>query len=140
MAIVPKSGAIGVALVIAIAVVVLWLALRLLVLRLHDINLSGKWILIVIVLGGVAGVLQKPGLIAILVWVPSLVPLFWPGTDGENDYGPPCDPNTTLVKVGAGVIIAIQFVGVISSFRNGRMLNSGFPRAGLEQSAPAQFR
>lgn len=111
-----SSVAIGVMVAMA-AVVTLWFSLRLLVLRLHDVNLSGKWILGFLALVMVAGAMQKPLLISIasvVFWLASLVIYFiLPGTAGENDYGPQPGPNSALVKSGAILFVLLQLAGLV---------------------------
>lgn len=119
--------AVGVVLAVA-AVVTLWFSLRLMVLRLHDVNLSGKWILGFVALMGVAGALQKPIFVLIVSacsWLASLVIYcLLPGTVGDNDYGPPPPPNTPLVNIGAGLFIVLQLAGLGAALKA-----PGFARA-----------
>ena len=123
---VPKSPTMGVVLTIPVIVVAFWMMIRMAVMRLHDLNRSGKWIIGVIVLFGAAGASGSVGLIlaaSALFWIGSLAMTFWPGSGGGNDYGPPPGPNTTLVKVGAGLIIAFQVLSVIGNAKYGAYRN-----------------
>ena len=112
----PKKPVLAIAMGVSALVVTLWLALRLMVLRLHDVNISGKWIAIYAGLAVVAAVLRAPMLLgAVLVggWVVSLV--FYclvPGTPDDNDYGPPPGENSMLVKIGAALFILLQVSGI----------------------------
>lgn len=93
------------------------LLVRIMVLRLHDLNLSGK--LLWLPLGiGIAGAYAHFLLIVfgILFVIFALGMSFAPGGKTDNDYGPPPGPNTTGVKVAATVAILLSFAG---SFANG---------------------
>ncbi len=67
--------------------------------RLHDMNLSGWFILVM--------------LIPLVSAIFSLALLFWPGTRGPNKYGPPPPPNSTGIKIGAAVAILIFVAGML---------------------------
>lgn len=123
----PRHPVLGGILLVPSIIVAGWMAIRLLVLRLHDVNRSGKWVLAFVLLSGAAGVMQSPALLiacSVVVWLATLAIMVWPGTDGENDYGSPCGPNTTWVKVGAGIFIAFQLLGLAgyaSMMRSGKL-------------------
>jgi uncharacterized membrane protein YhaH (DUF805 family)/Tfp pilus assembly protein PilE len=67
--------------------------------RLHDMDRSGWWSLLVIV-----------PLANLILW---LFLVFARGSDGENSYGPPPPPNSTWVIVGAWSLLLIPFLGGI---------------------------
>jgi uncharacterized membrane protein YhaH (DUF805 family) len=100
--------------IIAIIVSVVWMPIRLAVMRLHDLNRSGQWLFVVPVMG-VAGVKMESymliGFLVILFSLSMLVLSLWPGSEDENDFGPPCSPNPMWVKVAAGILILIQIAG-----------------------------
>lgn len=140
-----KHAALGITMMIAGLVLALWFAVRLMVLRLHDVNLSGKWILGFIVLCGVAGATRNP---AMLLGVSGLFWLFMlviyclvPGTDGDNDYGPPPAPNTPAVQIGAGLFILVQLLGLYGNIKHGGAWRPGAMSAAStaadERAAPA---
>ena len=113
--------------VLMVVVLVLWfyLSLRLTALRLHDLNRSSKWLLALLILPAVFGVLGAVKLAALsggLFWIMSLLLIVLPGTDGDNDYGPPPGPNSLLVQVGAGVILIFAAFGVIAQIK---LMHSG---------------
>jgi uncharacterized membrane protein YhaH (DUF805 family) len=112
----------GVFVVVAMAVVV-WFCLRLMVLRMHDVNLSGKWLLGAIVTMGIAGATQNLLLLAVssvVFWIGSLVIyLFIPGTKGDNEYGGQPGPNSTLVNVGAVLFVLLQLAAIGGAGKNG---------------------
>ena len=129
--------------------VALWLSMRLLVLRLHDANISGKWILYFIGVAILAAVIRNPLLLALVVfggWLLSMV--FYgvvPGTPDENDYGPQPDENSNLVKVGAGLFIVLNLISILGQ---GKMMNTpgyqnslgfGGARGGSGESAMVAF-
>jgi uncharacterized membrane protein YhaH (DUF805 family)/ribosomal protein L37AE/L43A len=98
----------------------LWTALRLMALRLHDVNRSAKWVLALLFLPGVGAVMGGPQMVPIcssIFWIVSLLLIVWPGSEGYNDYGPPADPNTALVKVGAGSVFALMVLGVVGTIK-----------------------
>lgn len=119
----------------------MWFSLRLMVLRLHDLNRSGKWILLLILMMGAAGATQSPTLLMVasgLFWLLQLVIFYLaPGSSGSNDYGPPPDPNTLAVKIGAGLFIALQALAIYGQVQLARHGPGVFdPRAGLSGNAP----
>ena len=125
-AVVPKTPAMMKSremLLIPVAVLfVLWFLtmLRLMALRLHDVNRSAKWVLALLFLPALGSVLGGPQMAPIcssVFWIVSLLLIIWPGSEGYNDYGPPAGPNTTLVKVGAAVILALMALGVVANIK-----------------------
>nr|WP_307731768.1 DUF805 domain-containing protein [Massilia antarctica] len=119
------SGAMGVMGAIGIGVIVSMLfCLRLLVLRMHDVNLSGKWIFgffLVVCVGGALGGRNFSTIATIIFWLGlMIIYCFIPGTDGENEFGEAPGPDSTLIKVGAGVFVALQVFSLVgqSKMRN----------------------
>lgn len=113
--------------VLMVVILVLWfyLSLRLMALRLHDLNRSSKWLLALMILPAVLALLGAVKLAALsggLFWIMSLLLIFLPGSDGDNDYGPPPGPNSLLIQVGAGVILIFAAFGVIAQIK---MMHSG---------------
>lgn len=107
---------------VAVGIVAVWLGLRTTVLRLHDVNLSGKWILFFVLLGAISGAIRSPaimGISTVLMWLGTLALVVWPGRAEANDYGPPSGPNTTLIKVGAILLIVVQVIGMLSLLKSG---------------------
>jgi uncharacterized membrane protein YhaH (DUF805 family) len=96
--------------------VTLWLALRVLVLRLHDLNRSG-WTALVFLLPVPVAVTGSPVAIMaafVIIGLMALALTFWPGADEANDYGPPAGPNTLWTVVGAVAVIALSVAGSLS--------------------------
>lgn len=89
------------------------LAIRVVVLRLHDINRSGWWILAPVPIGVVAAISGVVGLVlvALFVGLGSLALLFWPGSAEDNDFGPPAGENTVWTTIGAVVMILLSATG-----------------------------
>ena len=107
----------------ALTVVTLWMPIRLLVLRLHDINRSGWWLLALLLLPGMAGALQKPELLVIfsaLFWLALLVLAVWPGDAMENDFGLPGSPNPMWVKAVAIGFLVLQVMAIGAGAKFGR--------------------
>ncbi len=69
--------------------------------RLHDMNLSG-WFIILMLIPFVSAVFY-------------LVLLFWPGTKGPNRFGPPPPPNSTGIKIGAAVLILFLIASMLAA-------------------------
>lgn len=112
------GATLGFVLLAAVGIVAIWLGIRLAVLRLHDVNRTGKWILLLILLFGLGGATMAPTLIIIctaVFWLGSLALMAWPGSGGSNDYGPPCGPNTPLIVIGAVLILILQVVGLFKA-------------------------
>lgn len=111
------SSTTSIVLICMAAVVAIWFSLRVTVLRLHDVNLTGKLVLVVFALAGLAGVLRSPGFsatLSVLCAVSSFLLFYiWPGTNGDNDYGPPPPPNTLLVQIGAWIVIGCQILAIV---------------------------
>lgn len=104
-----------------------WMALRVSVLRLHDLNRSGKWVLLAILLPVASGLSGAPrGMIVSVAFfiIGSLLLLFWPGDMGANDYGDPPGPNTLWTLIGAVAAVGLWIAGGANDGggRLGRML------------------
>lgn len=113
----------------AAALVTVWFSLRLMILRLHDVNMSGKWLLgllVFVIIGMMSKNFIMVAVMSLIFWLGSaIIYCFIPGTDGDNDYGSPAGPNSTLVKIGAGLFILFQvvsFVGSLTSDKYGKSL------------------
>lgn len=126
--------------VLMVVVMVLWfyLSLRLMALRLHDLNRSSKWLLALLVLPGacaVVGAVKLAALCGGLFWIMALLLILVPGTDGDNDYGSPPGPNSVLVQVGAGLVLLFAVFGTIGQIK---MMHSGKFNPMLMNTATAQ--
>lgn len=97
----------------------LLLLIRIMALRLHDLNLSAKLLWLPLGLG-IAGAFVPFLLIifGILIVIFGLGMSLAPGGKTDNDYGPPPGPNTTGVKVAAAAVILLSVVGGFAN--NGR--------------------
>ena len=121
----PKNPMLAIVMGLSALLVALWLSTRLLVLRLHDANISGKWMLYFIGVVILAAVIRNSLLLALVMfggWLLSMV--FYgvvPGTPDDNDYGPQPDENSTLVKVGAGLFIVLNLISILGQ---GKMMNT----------------
>ena len=108
---------------VAIAVVLvlwLWTMLRLMALRLHDVNRSAKWIIALLLLPGLGAAISGPQVApayASIFWIVSLLLILVPGSESDNDYGPPTGPNTPSIKVGASIVVALLALGVFGNIQ-----------------------
>jgi uncharacterized membrane protein YhaH (DUF805 family)/ribosomal protein L37AE/L43A len=145
-AVIPKTPAVVKSremLLIPLAVLFLlwiWIMLRLMALRLHDVNRSAKWVLALLLLPGVGSMLGGPKMVAIcssVFWIVSLLLIIWPGSEGYNDYGPPAGPNTTLVKVGAGVVLALMALAVVGNIKYMQYAHNGKLNASASEAQGA---
>ncbi|UOD30631.1 DUF805 domain-containing protein [Massilia violaceinigra] len=121
----PTTGGDNLTYVIGTGVfVTLFFCLRLMVLRMHDVNLSGKWIfgfLLAVAACGAAWGKDFTTAGTIIFWLGMvIIYCFIPGTDGDNDFGDAPGPNSNLVKAGAGVFILFQLLSLLgqASMRN----------------------
>lgn len=136
--VIPKNQMLGVAIMLSAGGALLWLALRLLVLRLHDTNISGKWILywLGLVLGaGIFKMLILMSLVAGIGWLAMMV--FYclvPGTPDDNDFGPAPGENSPLVTLGAVLFIVMQVGSVAAPAR--MMQSGGFHPMSMGQARP----
>ena len=125
----------NITLVILVGALWFWLWLRLMALRLHDVNRSAKWLLALLLLPGVLGAVGGgQQMIAIgggVFWVVALLLNVLPGSEGDNDYGPPPGANTLLVKVGAVLFLAFTAFAVIANIKYTQYVRSGKPNATL---------
>ena len=109
---------------------------RPIVLRMHDFNMSGKWLLGLFLLLGTASVSRHAGFLMmanIVNLVFYLIVLFLPGSSDTNDYGDPCPPNLTSIKVTAWILIALSVMAAFASFKYAR--NSNFSFGGAKATA-----
>jgi uncharacterized membrane protein YhaH (DUF805 family) len=116
----PLHKTLGIILLILFGVLCLWMSLRLMALRLHDLNRSAKWLLALLLLPGAGFAVGGPQLEAICAggfWMIALLLLVLPGSESDNDYGPPPGANTTLVTVGASLILVLMALGAVGNIR-----------------------
>lgn len=116
----------------------LWFSLRLMVMRMHDLDVSGKWVLGLFALMGLAGAsrdVELVGIASALFWLVSIVTFYFlPGTRGYNRYGPPPGPDSTLVKLCAGLLLAVQLVAIVATYK---AVRSGTYPYGVERAGSA---
>lgn len=109
------------ALVILFAIVLLWMSLRVAVLRLHDLDRSGKWVLLPIFVAAAAGASGSPRLVLMAsaaYWLLSILLMIWPGSQENNDYGPPPAPNSEGVIIGAALFLGSCAMGVVGMMQS----------------------
>lgn len=85
------------------AALMVW-AMRVSALRLHDMNRSGWW----------SAVLLVPYVGSLV----SLAMMFWPGTEGDNDYGPQPRQGNALVAIVIGALVGLMLVTSVFSYRS----------------------
>jgi len=118
-ALAPSSMGPASILLVAVALIAyFWTSLRVMVLRLHDLNRSGKWVLglfgVSCIVGAIGGVNSLNGIvIRTLIWIGALLLMLFPGSRGENDYGAPPGANSFWVFVGALIVpVTLVFVAI----------------------------
>jgi len=117
------GGVVLVPAVIAFAVFAVW-SLRVAALRLHDMNRSGWWTLAQFV------PLLGLGL--------ALAMLFWPGTEGDNDYGPQPRQGNALAAIIIGVLLVVMMLFGMGSYRSYvKKARAAEAAQGIEQFDPA---
>ncbi|WP_255992102.1 DUF805 domain-containing protein [Chitinolyticbacter albus] len=91
-----------------------WLFVRLAVFRLHDVNQSGWWAVGGVVVSMLISLIDaRLGAMAWgLVTLGSLALCFWPGSPGDNRYGPPAEPPTTLINVLAVIGLLLSLLSI----------------------------
>jgi uncharacterized membrane protein YhaH (DUF805 family) len=97
-----------------VQIIVLAFYLMLTFRRLHDINMSGWWMLL-----WFAPILIIPFLflLAPILYIAfALFLLLKAGDDGDNDYGPPPPPNSTGVKVAAASVVLLYIFTIYAVF------------------------
>lgn len=82
---------------IAVYIAILVMSILLTIQRCHDFNKSGWYALL------------------LLVPLVSLIFYFWPGTQGENNHGHQPPPNSTMIKVGAFLLLGIFVLGIVAA-------------------------
>ncbi len=90
------------------------------ILRLHDLNLGGKYVFIYFILLFLPSLAPKSGLVflTLLVAVAGLsVLFFFPGSSEENDYGPPNPPNSIGMKLGAVLCGVFMIAGGVNYYK-----------------------
>jgi len=70
------------------------------------------------------------------LWIVALVLNVVPGSEGENDYGPPPGPNTVLVKVGAVLFIAFTALAVVANVKYTQYVRSGKIHTAADPGTP----
>ncbi|MBC3830953.1 DUF805 domain-containing protein [Undibacterium amnicola] len=116
-------------LLVMVGVVIFVMQLRPLVLRLHDLNLSGKWILLPCLFPFLAGVLGRPELIIFssITWIIGFLALwFLPGSSDNNAYGSPCPPNSKAITISAVLLIILTVFGNASYYKAYKAKNAEF--------------
>jgi uncharacterized membrane protein YhaH (DUF805 family) len=116
-----RSAAVIVPLVLAFAAFGVW-AMRVSAIRLHDLNRSGWWALVL--------------LIPYVGSVVSLAMMFWPGTDGDNDYGPQPRQGNGVAAMIMGILLVLMLVASMFSYRS---YTKRLGREAAESSAQEQF-
>jgi uncharacterized membrane protein YhaH (DUF805 family) len=115
-----KPGIGMIALVVVYAIVLLWMAVRVLALRLHDLNKSGKWVLLPVFVSAAASASGSPRVVMMasaVFWILSIALMFWPGSEDDNDYGPPPAPNNELIYIGAALFLAFWAFGIVATVK-----------------------
>ena len=103
-----RSWLMFIPLAVAFVLFFVW-AIRVTVLRLHDMNRSGWWVLVT--------------LIPYLGWVASLVLMFMPGTSEDNDYGEKPKQGSTAAAIA--ILVVVIVVGAVATTFASSMIKRG---------------
>jgi len=103
-----RSWLMFIPLAVAFVLFFIW-AIRVTVLRLHDMNRNGWWVLVT--------------LIPYLGWVASLVLMFMPGTSEDNDYGEKPKQGSTAVAIA--ILVVVIVAGVVATTFATSMIKRG---------------
>lgn len=136
----PENLAIMVGLVSLLGMI--WLPIRLIVLRMHDFNMSGKWLWTFFLLSAVAGAMKRPDLsiqASALFWLAMIPVTCWPGDNQENRFGEQNGPNPLWVKITAGLFFAIQVMLVVAVVKVVRERNIGWGGPKTAEQARQSF-
>jgi uncharacterized membrane protein YhaH (DUF805 family) len=104
----------------------LWLGIRTIVMRLHDVNLSGKWLLGLIFLPGLFASLHIAGGVvmgAALFWLALIVLAVWPGNSDANKYDAQSGPEPMWVRIVACAWLAMIPLAILGYNEQHRMAN-----------------
>lgn len=109
-------GVLAIMVVAAGCISTFWLGLRNMVLRLHDVNRSGKWVLapllpLLLIFTGSA---VAAGVAMMAIGIASLLLCVWPGNPEDNDYGSPAGPNTIWTIIGAAIVIVLALANIFA--------------------------
>lgn len=110
-----------------------WMNLRLMVLRLHDIGIGARYVVLGLLLTLLCAI-KFPALALLFaaeMVILSLVLACWPGSAEANEYGAPCPPNNGWVIFGA---VAWLLMGALSGL--GAKSSSQMLQERLMQRAP----
>jgi uncharacterized membrane protein YhaH (DUF805 family) len=134
------DGGIGglIALIIPLAILLLWMSIRITALRLHDMNKSGKWIFLPIFIIAAAAASRSPHLIKAAVavyWIMYVGLMLWPGSQSDNDYGPPPAPNTDWVYIGAALFLGLSTLNLIGAKQYDKYTKGRFTLTPSEQES-----
>ncbi|NHZ81151.1 DUF805 domain-containing protein [Massilia sp. CCM 8695] len=112
----PKGQFAAFAAILAGAVIAMFFCVRLMVLRLHDVNISGKWLfwfILAIALGAAAGQKNFVSVASAIFWFGSMmIYCVIAGTGGDNDFGEVPGPDSNVIKFWAGLFIVLQIIGM----------------------------
>ncbi|MDN3575630.1 DUF805 domain-containing protein [Chitinimonas viridis] len=128
--------ALGWVAIAAMVVLMLVFSLRYMALRLHDIGLSGKWLLLFPLSGMmlITGSPKAAMVVYAIIVLGSLALWVVPGNADTNDYGAPNEPNGPWVIAGAAVAILLTISSGVSSYTSSPF-KTGVTPATTEESA-----
>ncbi|MGB0126737.1 MAG: DUF805 domain-containing protein, partial [Rhodocyclaceae bacterium] len=111
-----SMGILAIMVVAAGCISTFWLGVRNMVLRLHDLNRSGKWVLLPLLplLLVFTGSPVAAAVAMIAIGIASLLLCVLPGNPEDNDYGSPAGPNTIWTIIGAAIVILLAVANMFA--------------------------
>ena len=116
--------ALGVLVLVGLVLVFAY-SLRVMVLRLHDVNLSGWWAVLFLLPSFAA---KASPLLSLLTTVASLALMAWPGSRGDNDHGPRPRSGSWKALIATVLLLVLGTALVVNSMRHASDALNGLAR------------
>lgn len=131
-----KGFGAGVLWLIPFLIVFFWQTIRYQILRLHDINISGKWLLAPLALVIIITLIQhnaEQNAIRLIYFCGDVLLIVWPGNKEENRFGLP-SADSLVIRAAGGLILLLLLMSPFAELRYQAMLKQARERASQLQS------